>query len=315
MNALQDKLSVVAFLTGPTASGKGKVGLLVARELGAEIISLDSMKVYRGMEVMTAKPPPEARAQVRHHLIDILDPWESFSLGEYVKRATEVVRQVLDRGKLPLFVGGTALYLKGLIEGVFQGPSRDPDLRRELKARAAEQGPERLHEELARVDPASAAKLHPNDLKRVIRALEVHHKLRRPISELQAEYRGRGLLHRTLVLGLRRERDDLFQRIDERVERMFEAGLVDEVEALLDNEYAPSKEARQVLGFKEVMGFLQGGYELDEARELLKRNTRKFAKRQLTWFKKMRNIQWLAVAPGELYPEIASRLIAYLENK
>lgn len=312
--ACEHKASAAYFLTGTTAGGKGKVGLLLAERLGAEIISLDSMKVYRGMDVMTAKPPLEARARVRHHLIDLLDPWEPFSLGEYVKHATALVVQLRERGKVPLFVGGTALYLKGLIEGIFRGPGADLELRRELKEKAAKLGTSKLHEELRNVDPRAAARLHPNDLKRVIRALEVHHRVRRPISELQEEYRGRGLPYSTKVMGIRREREDLHNRIDARVEEMFEAGIVAEVEALLEGEYPPGKEASQALGFKEVIGFLRGNYDLDEAKELLKRNTRKFARRQLTWFKRMDYIDWVDVVVGEPYEQIALALLGKLRE-
>ena len=312
LEANQDRVPAVCFLTGTTASGKGRTGLLLAERLGAEIISLDSMKVYRGMDILTAKPPVAARARVRHHLIDILDPWEPFSLGEYVRRAADAVNEVLARGEVPLFVGGTALYLKGLIEGVFRGPGADTELRRKLREKAAKLGPSKLHEELQKVDPQAAARVHPHDLKRVIRALEVHHQVKRPITELQEEYRGRGLPHPTRVMGIRRAQEDLYRRIDARVDEMFEAGIVGEVEALLEGEYPPGKEASQALGFKEIVGFLRGNYELAEAKELLKRNTRKFARKQLTWFKRMDYIDWLDVAPDEPYEQVASRLVARL---
>jgi tRNA dimethylallyltransferase len=274
-------------LTGPTGAGKTPLGLELAERLGAEIVSLDSMTVYRGMDVGTAKPTRDERRRVPHHLIDELDPWESASVAWWLNQATACCRDIEDRGKRPLFVGGTPLYLKALLRGLFNGPPADPELRRRLSAEADQGGRHVLHERLAGLDPAAAARLHPNDLRRVIRALEVWELTGRPISAWQEQWSGAGdssgLENRVLWLDLPRE--ELHARIDARVGQMIAAGWVDEVRALRSLPRPRSREASQALGYREILDYLDGKATLPETVARIQTRTRQFAKRQLTWFR------------------------------
>ena len=299
------------FLIGATASGKTEVGVLVAEAMGAEIISLDSMAVYRGMDIGTAKPTAQERARVAFHLVDILEPTEEFSAADYVTLARQAHGAVEAGGRQALFVGGTPMYLKRLLEGVFRGPRADWEFRRALRARAQEQGTEALHRELARVDPTAAQRIHPHDLRRIERALEVQHLTGRPISELQRENR-KALPGPRSIAGLRRSREDLYRRIDERVERMWSLGLVEEVRGLL--EVGLSRSASQALGYREVLRHLEGKLSAEEAKELTKRHTRQFAKRQLTWFRSLANVHWVSVAPEEPAADICARVVDALRR-
>ncbi len=274
----------VLILTGPTGSGKSQLALELAERLDAEIVAMDSMTLYRGMDIGTAKPTSEARARVRHHLLDVLDPWESANVATWLRLAAEAVRQIEGRGKQVLFVGGTALYLKALLFGLFDGPPRDEALRAALEFQAQQQGTTVLHERLRRVDPASAARVHPNDLRRVVRALEVYELTGQPISAWQTQWQRQQLPLEALCLDLPREL--LYQRIDNRVDQMLQQGLLDEVERLRRLTPALGREARQALGYKELLDFLDGhGGTLDEVVQRVKTRTRNFAKRQLTWFR------------------------------
>jgi tRNA dimethylallyltransferase len=273
------------FLTGPTASGKSGVGLELAQRLRAEIISLDSMAIYRGMDVGTAKPTAEARGRVPHHLLDIVEPSEEFSLSQYVTAAEEVVRDIRGRGREVLFVGGTPLYLKALLRGMFEGPPADWEFRRQVEEEARAVGVEALHERLALVDPLSAAKLHPHDLRRIIRALEVLRHTGQPISHLQVQFdEGRpSAACRVFVLDW--PRAALHERINARVERMFAEGLVAETQTLLDRHGALGRTAAQAVGYCEVIDHLLGRQDLAATIELVKSRTRQFARRQETWFR------------------------------
>lgn len=295
-------------LTGPTASGKEAAGVLLAASIGAEIVSADSMKIYRGMDIGTAKASREDRARVPHHLLDVADPSEVWSVGRYVKEADKAIRDVASRGAVPLVVGGTPMWIKGLIEGIFEGPSADWDIRRELMDRAEREGPAALHADLARVDAPAAAKIHPNDVRRIVRALEVHRLTGKPISEMQTEWGRRRSKYRTLLLCLRREREDLCRRVDARVDRMFAAGLVDEVRRLLAAPQGMGLGARQALGYREVIEHLQGMRDLAATIELVKRETRRFAKRQMTWFRSLGGLVWVDVPSDEAPSRTAERL-------
>ena len=294
------------FLTGPTACGKSRVGLLLAERLAAEIISLDSMAVYRGMDIGTDKPSAEDRARVPHHLIDIRDPGQSFSTGRYVAAAEQAIAGITGRGRQPLFVGGTALYLKALAEGFFEGPEADWDLRRRLRDDARLYGTHSLYQRLSSVDPAYAARIHPNDLRRIVRALEVYEKTGKPISQLHAQFGRPSGCYDCRVVCIRRNREDLRRRIDRRVDTMFERGLVDEVRALLQS--GPlSREARQALGYRQATQHIEGHISLEDAVVLTKRDTRRFAKRQMTWFRSMPYVRWLDAAPDEAAEALAER--------
>jgi len=303
------------FLIGQTASGKGAAGFQLARRLRAEIISLDSMKVYRGMDVGTAKPPPERRQQVPYHMLDVADPCEHFSTALYVEGADRAARDIAARGALPLFVGGTALYFKALTEGLFEGPPADPEFRAALRKEAAEHGSAHLHQRLAAVDPAAAGRIHPNDLRRIERALEVYEKTGSPISELQDQFGRANDAYDATVLGIRRDKDDLHDRINRRVDRMMAAGLLDEVKALTEGPRPLGKEASQALGYRELLEHLNGEHTLDEAVELTKLHTRQFAKAQMTWMKRFQTAEWFDAAPDEPPGHLADRLERFLGDR
>jgi len=287
------------FLVGQTASGKTAVGLRLAELINAEIISLDSMTLWREMDIGTAKPTPAERARVQHHLIDVADPSEWYNVNQYVELASQAARDIIGRGRVPLLVGGTGLYLKMLITGLFKGPSADWELRDRLKQAAAEHGSTFLHEQLRAVDPAAANRIHPNDLRRIVRALEVHEKTGRPISELQREWLEVQAGQSPPIFGLRRDREDLYDRINRRVDEMMRQGFLDEVRRLAERPGGLGQEASQALGYKELLAHLRGEISLDEAGELIKRNTRHFAKRQMTWFRAFPQIVWVDVAPHD----------------
>lgn len=290
-------------LTGPTGSGKTRLGVELAERLGAEVVSMDSMALYRGMDVGTAKPTADERRRVRHHLVDVLDPWESANVAWWLEQARAAVRTIEGRGRCALIVGGTPLYLKALLRGLFAGPAADDELRRRLEAEAARTGVPALHARLAGVDPAAAARVHPNDLRRIVRALEVFELTGRPISEWQTQWagvggRGSGVRGKpedasltptpkrlTPVLWLDLPRAQLYDRINRRVDAMFAAGLVDEVRALCELPRPLSREARQALGYKEVFAHLDGAATLAATVERVKARSRRFAKRQLSWFR------------------------------
>ncbi len=298
------------FLTGPTASGKTETALLLAERLDAEIVAMDSMSLYRGMDIGTAKPAAPEQARVPHHLIDVAWPDEDYSLAQYVHAASDAVADILKRGRTPLFVGGTGLYLRGLLRGVFQGPPADWELRRTLEAQAEEHGPHWLAEQLRQVDPVTAAKLHPNDRRRIVRALEVFRLTGQPLSALQTqeplppEQRPRG------VFWLEVPRDWLYQRINDRVDSMIQRGLVDEVQRLLSSSHPPARTARQALGYAEIIGYLEDRYSLAEAIDTIKTRSRQFAKRQHTWFRNLAECRPLPVTIPTDPADIAAALLA-----
>jgi tRNA dimethylallyltransferase len=273
------------YLTGPTGVGKSKVGLALARSLDAEIISMDSMAVYRDLDIGTAKLPAEDRDGIPHHLIDIVDPGDNYSLAEYVNAATDKIAEIHMRNKNVLFVGGTALYLKAMLRGIFEGPPADQDFRKELQRKMQGQPPEVLHNLLKKVDPDSAKRLHPNDVKRVVRALEVYEKTGKPISQFQKQFDVGTPSERCNVYVLQMQRDVLYARINQRIDRMIYDGLLDEVKMLANRNFVIGTSARQALGYKELFDYLDGKSTYPQAVEYIKQNTRNFAKRQETWFR------------------------------
>jgi tRNA dimethylallyltransferase len=274
-------------LSGPTGSGKSRLALTLAERLGAEIVSMDSMTLYRRMDIGTAKPTAAERERVRHHLIDVLEPWESATVAWWLDQAACCCRDITARGRRILFVGGTALYLKALLQGLFEGPPADESIRRRLTEKAERLGRGELHRQLAAVDPAAAARLHPNDLRRVVRALEVWELSGKPISAWQTQWTKPPAtasgLPRCLWLDLPRE--VLYARIDTRVRQMIAEGLVEEVRALRSLERPLSREAAQALGYKELFAHLDGQATLEEAIAQIQTRSRQFAKRQLTWLR------------------------------
>ncbi len=275
-----------AILTGPTGSGKSAVALELAERLNAEIVCMDSMTLYRGMDIGTAKPTADDRATVPHHLLDVLDPWESGSVAWWLDRAAEACRQIRGRGKCPLFVGGTPFYLKALRHGLFDAPPVDPAIRQRLEADAARIGNEALHRRLAEVDAKAAQRLHPNDVRRVVRALEVFEATGRPISDLQQTWDTPTAVHIPCVY-LDWPRDELCRRIDARVTAMLAGGWVEEVARLRQSPRPLSKEASAALGYRELLSHPAGEAVSEELADTIRLRTRQFAKRQLTWFRNL----------------------------
>jgi tRNA dimethylallyltransferase len=275
-------------LTGPTCSGKTQLGIELAHRMNREIISMDSMAVYRQMDIGTAKPTIEQRQQIRHHLIDVLEPWESASVAWWLREAEACCRNIASRGKKALFVGGTPLYLKALLFGLFDGPPSNAPLRKRLLEDLDRLGAKALHARLAERDPLSAQRLHPNDSRRVIRALEVFELTGKPISTWQSQWgdpREQLDTDEQPIVWLDLPRPVLYDRINRRVEEMFSCGLVEEVRVLAQLEKPISSQARQALGYKEVFAFLENQSSLEETITRVQTHTRNFAKRQITWFR------------------------------
>ncbi len=294
-------------ILGVTGSGKGRLAFELAQRLEAEIVSIDSMKVYRRMDIGTAKPSTEARDRIRHHLIDVVEPSESFSVGLFCEQAWAAIDDIRKRGKPVVAVGGTALYIKALLYGLFEGPGRDEQIRAELKARAEREGLARLHWELAQVDPVTADRVHCNDAKRIIRALEVHRLTGQPISSFQKQFETQKTPHEWVIIGLRREKALESRRINARVKRMIELGLVNEVRSLLAEDRPLSPQARVAIGYAEIISHLQGNLPLDDAVEQIKINTRRLAKGQRTWFKTFRHVNWIDVETEEGIESVLAR--------
>ena len=281
----------VAVLVGPTAVGKTAVALELAQELGAEIVNADSLQVYRELNIGTAKPTEAERALVPHHLVDVADPPEAYDADRYSREGRRVLAQLHGRGVIPLVAGGTGLYLKALLSGLFSEGSPDPKIRRRLREELTDRGLPQLYERLKSLDPASAWRLHPNDTYRILRALEVITATGETLSALHESHQFRDAPYHTLKLGLLRPREELNQRIEARVEVMLAQGLLEEVKGLLDR-YSPDLKPLQALGYRHLIAFLQERWSWEEALDLLKRDTRRYAKRQLTWFKKDQEVRW-----------------------
>jgi len=300
----------ILVITGPTASGKERLALAVAERLGGEIVSADSMKVYRGLDIGTAKPPPEARRRVPHHALDVAEPDETFSAARWLDLAEAAIADIHARRRTPIVSGGTPFYLKALLEGLFEGPRADPALRRRLRAEADARGTGPLHARLACLDPEAARRIHPNDLRRIVRALEVHEKTGRPISALQRQWGERRPAYRPLLLAIRRSRDDLARRITDRARRMLEAGLVGEVRRLLERYGELAKGPRQALGYAEGLAYLSGDLAEDNLLEAIVAHTRQFARRQMTWLRRFEGVMWLDAAPDTPADALVDRVLA-----
>ncbi len=283
-------------LTGPTGVGKTALALELADRLGAEVVAADSMTVYRGMDVGTAKPTPGERAGVAHHVLDELDPWESANVAWWLGRAAAACADIRGRGRRPLVVGGTPFYLKALLYGLFDAPPADACVRAGLEAEAARDGPAALHARLAAVDPAAALKLHANDVRRVVRALEVFAVTGRPISDLQQTWAGPPADIPVVVLD--RPRPELYARIDTRVDAMLAAGWAGEAARLLAGPRPPGREAGQALGYRELWAVGRGELRPDAARAIIQTGTRQFAKRQLTFLRGLPSARWVAAGAG-----------------
>ena len=288
------KKKPLIILTGPTAVGKTKASIGLAKAVDGEIISADSMQVYRHMDIGSAKIKPEEMEGIPHHLIDVLEPDDEFHVVTFQQLAKKAMREIWERGHIPIVTGGTGFYIQALLYDIdFDENEKEDACRKELEAYAKEHGAEALHEKLAFVDPASAEMIHPNNIKRVIRALEFYEQTGKRISEHNETQRQRESPYAFAYFVLTDDRAHLYERINRRVDQMIEEGLVNEVQALKDKGYTKQLVSMQGLGYKEILDYLDGNCTLEEAIYTIKRDTRHFAKRQLTWFKRERDVIWI----------------------
>lgn len=314
MDALCDRPRVVA-IGGPTATGKTALSLALAQRFGGEIINADSMQVYRQLSVGTAKPTAEERAQAPHHLLDFLPPEQPYSVADFTAAAGELIGQITARGRLPLVVGGTGLYITSLLNGVrFAPEDTDPALRRRLQQQAETQGAEVLYARLQAVDPAYAAKVHPHNLPRIIRALELYESTGRTMSEQQRQSRPAAAPYRSLCLCLTcRDRAVLYRRIDQRVDKMLREGLLPEAELVWQNRER-YRTAAQAIGYKEFFPYFEGKEPLDTCVNRLKQATRQYAKRQLTWFRHQNEAQWLYLDEEDVVQKAVEQVEHFLQT-
>ena len=288
------KKKPLIILTGPTAVGKTKASIGLAKAVDGEIISADSMQVYRHMDIGSAKIKPEEMEGIPHHLIDVLEPDDEFHVVKFQQLAKKAMREIWERGHIPIVTGGTGFYIQALLYDIdFDENEKEDACRKELEAYAREHGAEALHEKLALVDPASAEMIHPNNIKRVIRALEFYEQTGKRISEHNETQRQRESPYAFAYFVLTDDRAHLYERINRRVDQMIEEGLVNEVQALKDKGYTKQLVSMQGLGYKEILDYLDGNCTLEEAIYTIKRDTRHFAKRQLTWFRRERDVIWI----------------------
>jgi tRNA dimethylallyltransferase len=307
---MSDAFADCWFLTGATATGKTVVALALAERLGAEIVSLDSMTVYRGMDIGTAKPTRAEQAVVPHHLLDIVDPADEYSVAQYVAHAAATVEAIRSRGREVLFVGGTPLYLKSLLRGLFDGPPANWELREQIEEELEEVGQAALHERLTQVDPVAASAIHPHDTRRMIRALEVFRATGEPLSHQQMQFDDGRDAEECRVFVLRRERTELHRRIEGRVEAMAEAGLVEEVRGLTGESKQLGRTASQAVGYREALAFLAGEFDHEQMLTQMKVRTRRFAKRQGTWFRSLSECRFVDIAGEPDAAAIAERIVA-----
>jgi tRNA dimethylallyltransferase len=302
----------ILIIAGPTAAGKTDASILLARDMGAEIVSADSMQIYRGMDIGTAKPTKEQRELVYHHMIDIVEPDQPYSVGDYLRDARTAITGILSAGGVPLVVGGTGLYIRALTRGLFHGPPADMDLREQLLRRESED-PGSLYSDLVRVDPEAAIKIHPNDLRRTVRALEVFYLRDRKLSEFHREHAFQDMPYTFNLIFLVRSRGELYPRIERRVDRMVADGLEAEVRTLMDRGYSPGLSSMQGLGYQHFMNCFLGRTSREEAIALLKRDTKRFAKRQFTWFRREPKTTWVDITGLVLPADIAERIKKYID--
>lgn len=300
-------MNKIIFIVGPTAVGKSEVAFALAQEIKGEIISCDAMQVYKEIHIASNKPPSVMLKKITHHLINLISIEEEFDVAEFNRRAQEVIQEIHARKHIPIIVGGSGLYMQILLDGIFEGKAKKNDgLREELKRKAQEKGVPFLYAILKKKDPQAALKIHPNDLRRITRALEVLALENKPISALQKKREGLWGKYQIYLFGLNRDREELYRQIDTRVEKMFEEGLVEEIKNLSHLKWSPT--ADRLIGVREVQGYLNGEYDLERAKYLMKLNTRHSAKRQLTWFRKEKRIQWLMLDSVKSVKEIVNTL-------
>ncbi len=309
---LNSALPTILVIVGPTASGKTPLACEIARRTPAEIISADSRQVYRYLTIGTAKPSVDELRDVRHYFVDEILPDQHFSAGDFGTEGREKVGKIAGEKKLPIVAGGTGLYIRSLVDGLFSGPGRDEEIREELEARLETNGSAALLEELRRVDPEAAARMLPSNQRRIIRALEVYHATGKTISQHHGEHEKQKFFN-PLFVGLQWERKKLYDRINSRVEKMLAAGFLDEVKALLDLGYDDRYKSLQTVGYKEAIAFLRNEMSYERMVELMKQNTRRFAKRQLTWFRRDGRIRWFDIGAESEIPRIAAEILILLK--
>jgi tRNA dimethylallyltransferase len=317
---VQEEMNKVIILLGPTGVGKTDVSILLAKKLETEIISADSMQIYRHMDVGTAKPSKEERSLVTHHMIDIVDPWEAFSTGKYISMVVPIIENLHKRGKTPIIVGGTGLYIKAMTRGIFRGPSADWTLRKELLSMEKEESGS-LYNYLKDLDRESAKKITPNDSRRIIRALEVCLKSNIRISDMQKQLT-MPLPYEFIKIGITRDRKELYRMIEKRVDEMIEKGLLDEVKRVIKMIPAADHEesapypfpSLQAIGYKEFTAHLRGDITLDDAIRFIKRNSKRYAKRQFTWFRKEEDIYWVDISGIQDSSEAFMRIMFILNE-
>lgn len=299
-------MNKVLVIVGPTASGKTTLSLLVAKQLNGEILSADSRQIYKFLDIGTAKPTKEQLREVKHYFIDELKPDEEFSAGEYGKRGRELIRRIFQKGKVPIVVGGSGLYIQSLVDGLFEGPSADNKVRKKLYDRLHRNGAESLLRELRKVDPVLAAKMLPSNTRRIVRALEVYELTGVPISQLQEKKIERNFV--PLFVGLAWDRKRLYERINYRVDEMLAKGLIDEVNQLEQKGYTGCLSSLQTVGYEEAFAFLRGEIDYDKMVELIKRNSRQYAKRQLTWFRRNERVHWFKINDERDFSRVTEKI-------
>lgn len=314
LSETQVRFKPVVVMVGPTAVGKSRVAVEVAKAYDTEVLTADSRQVYRGMDVGTDKPVPEERQAVPHRLIDLVDPDESFNAGLYRRQAVDEIERLYRDRRLPLVVGGTGLYVRTLLKGLCDAPPADPTVRAALRQEAKDQGYDCLYARLVDVDPAAAARLHPRDESKVIRALEVHQLSGRRMSEFQQEHGFAKRPFSALIIGLNRERGALYRRIEERIDWQLAHGLIEETKQLLAQGYQRDSGAMKGLGYRQVAAHLAGEYDVTEMVRRFKRDTRHFSKRQMTWFRKEPGIQWLTIKESESVQHTAALVIGQVNR-
>ena len=303
-------------IVGPTAVGKSSLASALAERVGGEIVAADSMQVYRGLDIGTAKPSADERRRISHHLLDLVDPNMSFTAADYARLARATIADIRGRGHLPIMVGGTGLYVRAFLRGLFDGPRENASVREALRQDAMRMGVPRLHRRLRDLDPEAAAAIHPNDLFRIVRALEVTTMMGRPISALREESRRNheSFPGPVLWFGLMRQREELYRRIELRIAEMMTRGFLDEVRRLLDRGYSPTLKPFRAIGYRHMVEHLKGQATLDEAVGRLKRDTRRYAKRQLTWFRHEDGIVWCHVEGSCVGEPVLGSLIGRIED-
>ncbi len=303
----------VHFIVGPTGIGKTFLSRLVAEKIDLEIISADSRQIYRYMDIGTAKPEAEFRQQVTHHFIDICDPDAYYSAGMFGKEARSTIEQVFKRGTIPMVVGGSGFYIKALVDGIFELDAKDEAIRQQLEEQLKSEGLPKLYQELQSVDPEYAAKISPNDRQRILRSLEVFLVTGKPFSYFHQQ-KPEPAVFKPVFWGLTMERQKLYQRINQRVDEMLKLGLIDEVKMLLDKGYSPDLNALNTVGYKEVIAYLKNQLTFEEMVEQIKRNTRRYAKRQFTWFRADQRIHWFNVETKADFKELQQKIIRTIKK-